>query len=488
MNDESWLDTPLRRAPIARMFAVGESLVLLQRDGQGRELHGDTAHLARVVLGLLATPSSGRELLQRLEASLGETIEDPSIIGELLTVLRDAGALEPASTPAPRIASAPGPRIVLGLSGAIAATHAPALIQRLQERGFRVRIAATEGALRFVQREVLELLTHEPVVAGIWPEDERLRVPHIELAQWADAVVVCPASATTIARLAGGSFDSIVAAIALSTHAPVLVVPSMNASMLASPPVQRNLEQLVENGLHVAGAATGIEVADRPGARAPNRGAAPPPSVVVQLLEGVLRRRPLSRRVHEAEDWDAMYRDHLAQALPWHADRPDDDLLEVISGLLPAPASALEIGTGLGTLALALATAGHRVIATDLSDVALTDAQARDPESTVVWIRDDITDSTLRGRFDLIVDRGCLHGLHHHAQEAYAVTVTRLLAPAGVLLLETLAPDEASARGVTPKSLDALFGPALVLEAQAMGMKPNHEGTDIARRFVLRRA
>lgn len=175
--------------------------------------------------------------------------------------------------------TAPGPRVVLGLTGAVASMHAPALVLRMQQRGFRVRVAATAGALRFVQAGALEALAHEPVVAGIWPADERLRVPHIELAEWADAVVVCPASATTISRLATGDHDSIVSAVALSTRAPVLVVPSMNALMLTSPAVQRNLAQLVTDGLHVAAPAAGIEVADHPEARMPAIGAAPPPSV-----------------------------------------------------------------------------------------------------------------------------------------------------------------------------------------------------------------
>src|SRR5690606_15613764 len=112
----------------------------------------------------------------------------------------------------------PGPRVVLGVTGAVAAMHTPALVQRLQARGFEVRVAATETALRFVRAEALEALTHRPVVHAIWPVDQVHVVPHIELAQWADAVVVCPASATTIARLATGDHSSVVAAIALATR------------------------------------------------------------------------------------------------------------------------------------------------------------------------------------------------------------------------------------------------------------------------------
>jgi 2-polyprenyl-3-methyl-5-hydroxy-6-metoxy-1,4-benzoquinol methylase/3-polyprenyl-4-hydroxybenzoate decarboxylase len=491
MTDARWLDTKLRRAPVARLFDVSEALVLVGHSGEARELHGDSAALARAVLELLAVPRSGRELLTELEALSGGPIERPEVIGELLALLRDAGAIESAtaSPRAPR-PMAPGPRVVLGITGAVASMHAPALVQAMQARGFRARVAATEGALRFVRTEALESLTHEPVVSGIWPADDRLRVPHIELAQWADAVVVCPASATTIGRLAGGDHSSVVAAIALSTRAPVLVVPSMNEAMLTSAAVRRNLATLAGDGMHVAAPAAGIEVADRPEARIPGLGAAPPPSIVVQLLDAMLRRRTAARRVHEPQDWDAMYRDYLPEALPWHADVPDDDVLEAISRLAPPPSSVLELGTGLGTLAVALARRGHRVIATDLSDVALDHAHARALDAGVTWIRDDVTDSTLRGRFDAIIDRGCLHTLSDAQSRAYAATVARLLAPGGSLVLKTLAPEAALPRHLaahTADTLRALFGRDLELVSDGASTIPSALEAYPARLFLLRR-
>jgi len=491
MNEASWLDTKLRRAPVARLLDVGEALVLVRHDGEGRELHGDSAELARAVLGLLVVPRTGRELLAELEVLSGGPIEHPAVIGELLGLLREAGAIESAAvSPRGRSRMGPGPRVVLGITGAVATMHAPAVVLGMQARGFRVRVAATEGALRFVRTEALEALIHEPVVAGIWPADDRLRVPHIELAQWADAVVVCPASATTIGRLAGGDHGSIVSAIALSTRAPVMVVPSMNEAMLTSPAVRRNLATITGDGMHVAGAASGIEVADRPEARIPGLGAAPPPAIVVQLLEAMLRRRGAAQRVPEVEDWDAMYRDHVTQALPWHNEAPDDDLLAAVARFVPASASVLEIGAGLGTLAVELARRGYRVIASDISSVALEQAQARAPDAPVVWIRDDITDSTLRARFDAIVDRGCLHGLSDAQSRAYAATVARLLAPGGTLVLKTLASEAAQQRNVTAHTaatLTALFGDAFELVADDASTMPGPANATPARLVSLRR-
>lgn len=492
MTDARWLDTRLRRAPVARLFDVGEALVLVSQGGEARELHGDSAALARAVLEQLAAPRSGRELLAELEALSGGPLERPAVIGELLALLRDAGAIESAASPSrsPR-PMAPGPRVLLGITGAVASMHAPALVQAMQARGYRVRVAATEGALRFARTEALESLTHAPIVAGIWPADDRLHVPHIELAQWADAVVVCPASATTIGRLATGDHGSIVAAIALSTRAPVLVVPSMNEAMLTSAAVRRNLATLAGDGMHVAAPAAGIEVADRPEARVPGLGAAPPPSIVVQLLDAMLRRRAMTRRMHEPEDWDAMYRDYVPEALPWHAEAPDDDVLEAVSRLAPPPSSVLELGTGLGTLAVALARRGHRVIATDVSGIALDQAHARAPDAGVVWIRDDVTDSTLRGRFDAIVDRGCLHTLSDAQSRAYAATAARLLAPGGTLVLKTLAPEAARPRHLTAHTADtlrALFGRAFELESEQASTIPSAIDAHPAHLFLLRRA
>src|SRR5262249_3269800 len=162
--------------------------------------------------------------------------------------------------------------IVLALTGAIASMEAPAFVGQLLARGFEVRVAATRNALRFVSALALEALTHHPVQSSLWPSDARAPVPHLALAAWAGLVVIQPASAASLARIAQGSCADLVSTMAISTRAPVLLVPSMNEAMLTAPSVRRNIEQLQEDGFFVALPAFGLEVAEEPSARRPMLG------------------------------------------------------------------------------------------------------------------------------------------------------------------------------------------------------------------------
>lgn len=475
------LENKLRRAAVVRIFDVAERMVLLAPDGGGHELTGDSAALAREVLRYLDAPRSAAEVRAHVEALAGQPLPRPAVVDELLMLLVRAGAVElGATTPAAR---GPGPRVVLGLTGAVASMHAPAQIQRLQQRGCEVRVAATDEALKFVHAGAIAALTHRPVVSGLWPTDGLHVVPHIELAQWADAVIVSPASATTIARLATGDHSSAVAAVALATRAPVLVVPSMNPAMYDAPAVQRNLEQLIADGFHVAHPGRGVEVADRPDERTPVLGAAPPPEVVVQLLEAILRGQP-APAPRTAAAWDRVYR--TQSPLPWHCDAPDADLLAALAGVT-APAAVLELGAGLGTFAVAAARAGHRVVATDLSSAALEHARARAPDAPVVWLQDDATDSRLRGVFDVVVDRACLHVLAADEAPRYAATLARLVAPGGAAILKTFAQDTRGAAGYDAGRIVALLGRAFLLESEAASTLPGPVDAPAARLFVLRR-
>lgn len=480
----------LRRAALARIYDVADRTVLLAKDGRGHELGGDSAALARAVLAYLDAPRSRAEILAHLETLTGGPIEQPAVVGDLLALLLGVEAIEPDAPPRER-RHGPGPRVVLGVSGAIAAMHAPALVQALLDRRFRVRVAATVEALRFVRSEPLAALTHEPVVADIWPQSAELPVPHINLAEWADAVLVCPASATTIARLATGDHGSIVAATALATRAPVMIVPSMNGAMYGSPAVQRNLAQLVDDGMHVVHPGAGIEVADRPEDRVATLGAAPPPAVVLQLFETMMRARAkrsgLSPR--SGEDWDAVYR-RAPDELPWHREELDDDLLHELRQAAPAPASVLDVGTGLGTFAVRCVALGHRVVATDVSARALERAQQLAPTAAVVWLQDDITATKLRARFDVVIDRGCLHLLNREEAAHYAHAMAQLVPAGGHLLLKTFVETTAESRGAhayDAARVQALFADAFALVRESASTLPGPSEAPAARLFVLRR-
>lgn len=495
MTPPSRSETVLRRAGVVRIYEVHDRLVVLGRDGRGQELVGDSAVLARAVSSFFEEAHTVTELLEHLEIASGAPIGDPRVVHELVNLLTTAGVLEvvdPDDVSGGLPLRRHGPtRIVLGVTGAVATMHTPALVQALQRRGFTVRVVATENAMRFVTADALRALTHSPVVTSIWPETGEVGVPHIDLARWADAVVVCPASATTISRLATADHSCVLAATVLASHAPVLVVPSMNPTMYGAPGVQRNLEQLVADGMHVAHPATGLEMADPPRARRPLLGAAPPAAVIVQLVEAMLHgERARTRSPRSASDWDAFYRQHDERELPWQASDLDQDIAEALARAASSPASVLDIGTGLGTVAIACAERGHRVVATDLSAVALEQARARAPTAPVVWVQDDITATHLHTSFDVVIDRGCFHLLTPAERVGYAAAVVKLTAPSGTLLVKSLAGPEAEARGAWACSgteLQALLGPAFELLEERDSALPGPGQAPSAHLFVLRR-
>ncbi len=291
----------LRRAPHARIYdrvrdgedtltvlGGGASLTVLG-GGASTRLSGDSAALARAVLAYLRAPRTRDEVVAHVAELTGVRDRAPlAIVDELLALLRRAGAVVEARD----VASAPQRalgRAVLAVCGGIAAAYAPAVVELLLAEGAQVRVAATPDALRFVAASALEALTHARVASELWPADPRDGVPHLELAAWADLVVVCPATATTLARIATGDASTLVSAIAIGARCPVLLVPAMNASMYDAPSVQRNLATLREDGFVIAHPSFGFEVAETPSARAPSFGAAPPVQAVVEIARDLLQ-------------------------------------------------------------------------------------------------------------------------------------------------------------------------------------------------------
>ncbi|PRQ09079.1 flavoprotein [Enhygromyxa salina] len=502
MTNHDSSPTRLRRAPVVQIYDVRDTMVILAPDGEVRELSGLSAELARAVLQCCLTPCTRAQIVTRLELLTGGPIEEQElgVIDQLLAVLVAAKVLVPTSEQPAPAPSRPRTRLVLCLSGAIACSLAPGLIQRLLERGFEVRVVATEAALRFVQPEALEALVHFPVLSSLWPEDSGLPVPHINLAQWADAVLVWPATATTISRLATGYHSTLVSAIALCTRAPVVLVPSMNADMYSEPAVARNLQQLAADGMHVVHPGSGTELAHAPDTRLATLGPTPPHAVVVALLETALRIERARRAdgqpatPRDADEWDRLFRTHQDHELGWHRDALDADMLAVLERAASPGTSVLDIGTGLGVAAIAAARLGCRVVATDIADTALLRARDRAGDSTgdtgIVWLRDDIADTRLYGTFDLLIDRGCLHLLSPEQLQPYAKAVARLTAPGGALLVKTHALSEGRSRGTTPWDrgmIEDLLGAAFTLETDEGSTLPGPAVTTAARLFVLRR-
>jgi len=148
-------------------------------------------------------------------------------------------------------------RVLVAVSGGIAAYKVPELVRALRTAGHAVRCALTPAATRFASPLVLQTLSEQPVRTELFDPGEEARIDHIELADWAEAVVVAPATANLLARLAHGLADDLVSTLLLATRAPVLVAPSMNVNMWRHPATQRNVELLRERGVRFVGPEAG---------------------------------------------------------------------------------------------------------------------------------------------------------------------------------------------------------------------------------------
>ncbi len=149
-------------------------------------------------------------------------------------------------------------RIVLGVSGSIAAFKAAKLASDLVQAGTQVRVVLTSGGARFVSALTFAALTGHDVAGDTWDEQPgRSRMGHLELARWADILVVAPASAHSIAGLALGLSDTLLGAVALSTTAPLLVAPAMETHMYRHAATQQHLHTLRERGATMVGPESG---------------------------------------------------------------------------------------------------------------------------------------------------------------------------------------------------------------------------------------
>ncbi|HEY6453932.1 MAG TPA: bifunctional phosphopantothenoylcysteine decarboxylase/phosphopantothenate--cysteine ligase CoaBC [Steroidobacteraceae bacterium] len=159
-----------------------------------------------------------------------------------------------------------GKHILLGVTGGIAAYKSADLVRRLRERGAEVQVVMTDGAREFVTPMTFQALSGRAVRTDLWDPTAEASMGHIELARWADLVLIAPATADFLARLAGGRADDLLATTCLASAAPIALAPAMNQQMWANPATQANVAVLKERGVHVFGPGTGDQACGEVGA------------------------------------------------------------------------------------------------------------------------------------------------------------------------------------------------------------------------------
>jgi phosphopantothenoylcysteine decarboxylase/phosphopantothenate--cysteine ligase len=147
----------------------------------------------------------------------------------------------------------PKKRILLGVTGGIAAYKSPDLVRRLMERGADVQVVMTTAAQKFVSAMTFQAVSGRPTRSDLWDSAAEAAMGHIELARWAELVLVAPASADFLARLAQGRADDLLATLCLATEAPVVVAPAMNRVMWANKATQANVATLQARGIRIIG-------------------------------------------------------------------------------------------------------------------------------------------------------------------------------------------------------------------------------------------
>ena len=150
-------------------------------------------------------------------------------------------------------------RILLGITGGIAAYKSAELVRRLRDHGAEVRVVMTPAATEFITPLTLQALSGNPVHTDLLDHAAEAAMGHIELARWADAVVIAPATANFIARLSNGLADDLLSTLCLATAAPLLVAPAMNRQMWQNPATQENIARLQARGVTLLGPASGAQ-------------------------------------------------------------------------------------------------------------------------------------------------------------------------------------------------------------------------------------
>jgi phosphopantothenoylcysteine decarboxylase/phosphopantothenate--cysteine ligase len=157
-------------------------------------------------------------------------------------------------------------KVLLGVTGGIAAYKSAELVRRLREQGAEVQVVMTEGAQHFVGAATFQALSGRPVRTDLWDAAAEAAMGHIELARWADRIVIAPASADFLARLAHGLANDLLTTLCLATDAPIAVAPAMNRLMWANAATQANVAALRARGVAIIGPAEGEQACGETGA------------------------------------------------------------------------------------------------------------------------------------------------------------------------------------------------------------------------------
>jgi len=176
-----------------------------------------------------------------------------TLIGQFLDKMRDIMRQEPIR------------RIVLGITGGIAAYKAAELLRLLVKQGVEVQVAMTDAACHFITPTTMQGLSGKPVFTDQWDASVPNGMAHINLSRAADAIVIAPASADFIAKLAHGLADDLLSTLCLARNCPLLVAPAMNREMWLNAATQRNIAQLLADGVQVLGPDCGVQACGEEG-------------------------------------------------------------------------------------------------------------------------------------------------------------------------------------------------------------------------------
>lgn len=146
-----------------------------------------------------------------------------------------------------------GKKVLVGLTGGIACYKVPYLIRDLVRNGAAVKVIMTKAATRFITPLTLETVSNNPVVTDLFPTGEFVATRHIELAEWPDLIVVAPATANCIGKIASGVSDDLLTTVICASARPVMLAPAMNPQMWANPVTRRNVDSLAKLGYRFVG-------------------------------------------------------------------------------------------------------------------------------------------------------------------------------------------------------------------------------------------